>query len=199
MTLQSVAGQGRGYISISKVDCTNILPSSKNNSRTQNSSVQLNCRTYHQTTNYTCGQAAVMTLLRFYGRISESDMNSKTELRMSLEMGADASGTSMSAMTSWLSNHGFSVDSGTRVSSEIIINNLKRNVPTIVAVNNHWILAKGFTKGGSSKEDEILFSDSCCGVTVMSANDFDSIGNEAMMPENHCAQNIGEYIVAVPR
>jgi hypothetical protein len=186
------------YISISKADCENAIDLSPKNKY----SIHLNCKTYHQTTGYTCGPAAVMTLMRYYNRINDSEMNQKTELHMALEMGATDQGTTMSQMSDWLGTHGFNVDSGIRADSNMIINNLKKGVPTLLAVNHHWILAKGYTEGSTHDKDEILFSDSCCSTTIMYAGDIDSIWLEAQLNQAHnvnCNQNTSEYIVATPK
>jgi len=188
MPIQAVAKQHQEYNSVLKKDCSNETKSS----------LQLNCKAYHQTTNYTCGPAAVMTLMRYYGRLSPAEMNAKTELRLALEMGASEQGTDQSQIVSWLSSHGFSVDSGRRMESDTIIQNLKRGTPTLLGVNHHWILAKGFEKGATADEDQILFADSCCNTTIMSRANIDAMWQESMLSGNRCTGNVGEYIVATP-
>src|SRR5579862_9876418 len=69
-------------------------------------SKQLHCNTYMQTTSYTCGPAAVMTLMSYYGKLNSSSLNKQTELTIAKEMGADENGTTLSEMTSWLKGHG---------------------------------------------------------------------------------------------
>ena len=196
MPLHSAVRHQPEYISISAKDCAESLHDSE--SGREKNSQQLNCKSYHQTTNYTCGPAAVMTLMRFYGRLSPSEMNQKTELRIALEMGSTEQGTSLAQVSSWLSGHGFSVESGRRVDSEMIINNLKKGTPTIISVSHHWILSKGFNKGSTSDKDEIIFSDSCCNTTIITRANIDSMWEESQMPSNHC-DNAGEYMVATPK
>jgi hypothetical protein len=198
--IESVASQNKDeYVSLSKVDCDNPFSASG----TTKSGVHLDCKTYHQTTDYTCGPAAVMTLLRYYGRISPSDMNQKTELRIALEMGATDAGTSMSQVTGWLNSHNFNiVDSGTKAESEMIIKNLKKGIPTMFGVNHHWILAKGFNEGATPDKDEVLFSDSCCNTTIISSKDIDSMWLEGQLNHlhnNNCNETTSEYIVATPK
>lgn len=166
---------------------------------TNDGSVQLSCPSYFQTKSNSCGAAAVMTLMRFYGKLSSKDMNQTTEIRILSEMHASDDGTTQSDVADWLSSHGFAVDSGARVSSDIIIDNLRKNIPTLVGVNHHWIVARGYTKGSTPAEDEIEFSDSCCGTTVISKENVDNMWISTQMPGNHCYGSVGQYIVATPK
>ncbi len=161
----------------------------------------LSCATYHQTTGYTCGPAAVMMLMHYYHMLGNRDLNGKTEMRIAQEMGAtqENEGSSSSQMEDWLSIHGMQVDSGNGVDTDFLINNLKDGKPVIVGYNRHWLLAKGFNKGSKPEEDQIIFADSCCNVSVMSRETLDNMQQEARMPENHCAGNVGQYIVATPK
>ena len=85
----------------------------------------LNVGHYRQTTPYTCGPAAVMNLMYYYKMLAPKDMNKDTEMRISMEMHASDAGTTPSQLEGWLSDHGFTVYSGQRVSSDMLINNLK--------------------------------------------------------------------------
>lgn len=187
----SIADQ---YISISKQDCDNSLSVSQQ----RKNSIHLDCKSYYQTTDHTCGPAAVMTLMRYYKRLAPSEMNQRTELRIAMEMGATEQGTSLSQVANWLSGHGFRVDSGRRVTSDIIIDNLKRGIPTIVGANKHWVVAKGLRQSGNRDQDEILFSDSCCGTSTLTRADIDSMWGESQINGSHCRENQGQYIVATP-
>jgi len=161
-------------------------------------SMELTCKSYQQTTNYTCGPAVIMTLLRYYHVLSAKDMNQSTELRIAREMGAD-NGSTASQVEAWLSNHGFNVESGQKITTDTLIDNVKRGIPTIVAYNQHWILAKGYNKTSTPSQDEIIFADSCCNVRIISREIIDSMWVEALMPSNHCGGNIGTYLVAIPK
>ena len=85
---------------------------------------QLSCKTYRQTTNYTCGPAAVMTLLNYYHKIGGKDLNKHTEMRIAGEMGASDKGTTPDQVVDWLEGHGFQVDSGMRVTTDMLIENI---------------------------------------------------------------------------
>jgi hypothetical protein len=158
------------------------------------SSKMLSCPSYHQTTNYTCGPAAVMALMRYYGKFNSSQMNHATEMRIADEMGADpnAGGTNPGQVASWLSSHGFSVDSSQNVSADIIKDNINKHVPVIVAYENHWILARGYDNGS------VVFADSCCGTRKLEYNTIDSMWTSAHLYPKSCGGNMGYYIIAVP-
>jgi hypothetical protein len=195
MTAETIVHGSDTYISISGSDCSDSPVSNPKDS------IHLDCQTYYQTTNYTCGPAAVMTLLRFYGKLSAAQMNPKTELRIALEMGATETGTNQSQMSAWLQDHGFTINSGSRVESGLIIKNLKQNMPTIITVNRHWILAEGMEKATTPGNDVILFSDSCCGISKLSAAAIDSLWQTAELEKlhnNNCIPE-GEYITATPK
>jgi hypothetical protein len=184
-----------GYISISGSDCTEP-PASK-----MHNTLALDCKTYHQTTNYTCGPAAVMTLMYFYKKYSDSDMNPRTELHIALEMGATETGTTTLQMSNWLSNHGFSVEAGTRIESAKIIENLKNKTPTIITVKHHWILAKGYQEASQSSPETIFFSDSCCGTTELTSAAIDELWESAELEKlhgNNCIDE-GQYLIATPK
>jgi hypothetical protein len=183
-----------GSITISKQDCLDPPPEAQLSHNTLN----LDCKTYHQTTNYTCGPAALMTLMLYYRRLTPEDMNPKTELHIALEMGATETGTTLPQMINWLSNHGFNVETGERIQSDVIINNLKQNTPTIITVHHHWILAKGYQQASASSPETISFSDSCCGITVLTSAEIDALWEEAETAKLHgdeCTDE-GQYIVA---
>lgn len=161
--------------------------------------VELNCKSYHQTTNYTCGPAVVMVLLHYYGKLSSQDMNQKTELRIASEMGAVPGangGTTSSQIETWLAGHGFNIDSGQQITTDMLIADVNKGIPVIVGYNKHWILAKGYHKGSRPDQDEILFADSCCNVSIITRENIDSMWLTAHIPANHCSENIGKYIVA---
>ncbi len=181
------------YITISGSDCSDT-PEGQAAKNTLN----LDCKTYHQTTNYTCGPAVLMTVMQYYGRFTSADMNPKTELHIALEMGATETGTTRNQMTDWLSSKGFSVETGDRIDSKMIIQNLKQNVPTIITVNHHWILAKGFEQATKSSQETISFSDSCCGITVLSSAAIDALWQASALEKMHGSNNCtdeGQYIV----
>jgi hypothetical protein len=61
----------------------------------------LNAESYQQTTEYTCGPAATLSLLRYFGKDG-------VEMTIASEMATSSTkGTTPEQMTSWLSTHGF--------------------------------------------------------------------------------------------
>lgn len=163
--------------------------------------VKLNCQIYRQTTSYTCGPAAVMTLLNHYKLLSNSDMNRATELKIAAEMNAmagDDGGTTVIQVANWLTRYGFQVDSGQKIETDMLIDNIQKNIPVLIAYNKHWLLASGFIKGKGSEEDQILFTDSAYNSTLLSRKQIDNMWLEASMPKSHCTENVGTYIIATP-
>lgn len=154
----------------------------------------LNCPSYKQTTTYTCGPAVAMEILHYYGRLPTSAMNHETEMHYANDMGTtEKTGTPSSDLASWLSSHGFNVQTGTNVTSDIILSNLKKGIPTLVAMDGHWLLAKGYDKSG------IFFADSCCGTQVVPFDLIDSMWQTSHLKGKHCPGNVGSYIVATPK
>lgn len=154
----------------------------------------LSCPTYHQTTNYTCGPAVVMELMRYYGKMGSGDMNKANEMRYANEMGtSESSGTSVCSVATYLSHHGFNVQTGSYVTSDIIISNLNRGIPTLIAINGHWLLAKGYNSSG------IFFADSCAGTSIIPKDVIDNAWAEShLVTKPHCHSEMGYYIVATP-
>lgn len=163
---------------------------------------QLNCRSYHQTTNYTCGPAAVMSLMHYYGMLSDKEMNQVTELRIAREMQTEeSSGTTQSQMETWLRDHGFKVVSGQRVTTAMLMSNIDQGIPIIVATAKHWTLAKGYNPINSITQEntgEIIFADSCCGTRIIPGDIIDTMWLASKMPSNHFVGSPGFYIIAVP-
>ena len=102
--------------------------------------VSLGVRGYQQTTEHTCGPAAVMSLLHWYGLLADSELNAATELRIAREMGTGDKqsarpGTSVAQMTNWLEQRGFVVASGEDGSLELVRGYLNKGIPVLV----EWI------------------------------------------------------------
>ncbi len=113
---------------------------------------------FQQTTEYTCGPAAALTLLQYYGRVGD-------ELTIAREMGTSTTtGTTLQQMSDWLQANGFKVTSGEGGSLELIRSNLSKNIPTLVEWSDwgaHWVLAVGYDTRNTEDliDDVIIFAD----------------------------------------
>lgn len=179
--------------------------------------VLLSTYSYQQTTAYTCGPSVIMNLMYFYGKLTRADMNRNTELRIANEMQSTGNGTSQEKIVSWLEQHGFSVTYGDNASTSMIINNLNRNIPTIIGWNDwnaHATLVIGYVKknGSKSDNDDVLFiADPSSTSFIMENNKFHPgintlTSNQVQLNwfnANHFFNpshaKAGMYIVAVPR
>ena len=130
----------------------------------QHPKLMLPVQSYQQTTKYTCGPAIIMSLLRYYNKLSSRDMTRVTELRIAKEMGTTEQGTTVEQMTVYLKKWGFVVDSGQGVSVNTMVSSLKRGVPTLLLSGQHtkhWVMLTGYREktscGGS--DGTLIFSD----------------------------------------
>ena len=118
----------------------------------------LNVNSYQQTTEYTCGPSAVISLLHYFGK--EGD-----EMTIAQEMGTSSTtGTTPAQMTGWLSNHGFNASWNQEGSLEMLRENLKNNIPTLVEWSDwggHWVLVIGYDTRNTDDlmDDVIIFAD----------------------------------------
>lgn len=144
---------------IEKVVKTFNLPSDKN-------ITMLNIQDYQQTTDYTCGPAAIMTLMHYYGLLKDSEMNKETEIKIAEELKTDNDyGTTPENMANWLKAHGLEVKQGTNGNIQMLVDNLNKGIPTLVDWidwGGHWVLVTGYQKLGNSIDDDkdlIFFTD----------------------------------------
>lgn len=113
---------------------------------------------YQQTTEYTCGPAAVVSLLGFFGKTGD-------ELKIAQEMGTSPLvGTNPEQMAVWLGNNGFAATWHQNGELDTLTNRLKRNIPTLVEWSDwggHWVLVVGYdTRETETKSDDvIIFAD----------------------------------------
>lgn len=118
----------------------------------------LDLKGYQQTTEYTCGPAAVLTLLRYYKR----DGN---EMQIAKEMNTSTTcGTTPENMANWLKGNGFAVTWGDKGTLELIRENLSRKVPTLIEWSDwggHWVVAVGYDTRNTTAltDDVIIFAD----------------------------------------
>lgn len=133
--------------------------------------ISLGVKGYQQTTDYTCGPAAVMSLLHWYHKLDASQLTAETEMRIAREMGTRPMesvqpGTTTEEMSRWLQDHGFGVAAGEDGSLEQLRGYLKQGIPVLVEWmdwGGHWVVVTGYYAGGEEPEkgmDTIFFADS---------------------------------------
>lgn len=174
--------------------------------------ISLGVKGYQQTTYYTCGPAAVMSLMRWHNMLTDADLTPATEMRIAGEMNAkNSSGTSTSDMVAWLEKNGFDVTEGEQGTVEMLMENLKKGIPTIILWSDwsgHFVLHTGYypgyeiTKKGSNT---IIFADPSAGIininnpdgiTTFNIYRFNLMWNN-YSPETNIMHR-GSYITAVP-
>lgn len=120
--------------------------------------ILLDVKSYQQTTEYTCGPSAVISLLNYLGMQGD-------EMTIATEMGTSSStGTTPEQMTGWLNNHGFNASWNENGSLELLRENLKNNIPTLVEWSDwggHWVLVIGYDTRDTedTMDDVIIFAD----------------------------------------
>ncbi|AIT09316.1 hypothetical protein LO80_04595 [Candidatus Francisella endociliophora] len=118
----------------------------------------LDIKDHQQTTDYTCGPAAVMSLLNYYGMLKDSQMNHATELKIAKEMDTDEDyGTNAEQIANWLEKNGFEVKYGTKGDVKLLYQNIDKGIPVLVDWidwGGHWTLVSGYQKLGKSIDDD---------------------------------------------
>ncbi|HRY34218.1 MAG TPA: C39 family peptidase [Bacteroidales bacterium] len=120
--------------------------------------VFLKTSSYQQTTEYTCGPSAVITLLRHFDKSGD-------EMTIAGEMGTSSTcGTTPAQMSNWLNSHGFKASWHVNGSLDSLVGNLKKNIPTLVEWSDwggHWVLVTGYDTRStpSTSDDVIIFAD----------------------------------------
>ncbi|NOU47830.1 MAG: hypothetical protein HOO86_12315 [Bacteroidales bacterium] len=120
--------------------------------------ILLNVNSYQQTTDYSCGPAAIISLLRFLGH----DGNEMTIVN---EMGTSTTtGTNPEQMVAWMNDHRFIASWHEEGSLELIRENLSNNIPTLIEWSDwggHWVLVVGYDTRNNDllSDDVIIFAD----------------------------------------
>ncbi len=152
-----------------------------------------NLKAYQQTTDYTCGPAALLSLAKFYG-MPDIEEDAKTEMKISQEAGtrdfnSSRPGTKPQEMVAWLEKNGFSVqlefeDKGDSTALERLRDNIHNGIPTLVEwidLSGHWAIAVGYDyRNASDPWDDVLiladpfdkYDDYCDGYSFVNANRF---------------------------
>jgi hypothetical protein len=159
-----------------------------------------------QVTNYTCGPVAAMTVLSYYGMPANN--TDADEIRIAREMNTSANGTNPEQIASWFNRNGWNATWGTGGNQEMLRENLKNGVPTIVEWmdwGGHWVVVTGYDTRGTEDvwDDVIIFADSVdChddrvdGVTYFNYGEFEAMWFDSRyFPEN---MKDRAWVVAVP-
>jgi predicted double-glycine peptidase len=162
----------------------------------------LDLKAYQQTTSYTCGPCSVLTLMRYYGQKGD-------ELKIAEEMGtSEKKGTNPKQMVIWLENNGYDVEWGENGSVDMLRENLKKEIPTIVEWidwGGHWVVCVGYDDRGTKnkRDDVIIFADPADshddnndGITYFNATRFNYMWFDAFLFERPMNK---VYITAVPK
>lgn len=172
---------------------------------------------YQQTTDYTCGPAALLSLAKFY-HMPGIEESPETEMRIARESGtrdlnSSQPGTKPEEMASWLENNGFSVklefeDRGDGSALEKLRENIACGTPTLVEwidLGGHWAIAVGYDyRNKSDPWDDVLiladpydkYDDYQDGLSFVNANRFYWMWFDALYFDNLTWRTM---ITAVPR
>lgn len=147
----------------------------------------LNLTAVQQTTDYTCGPAAVLSLLRFYGRDGD-------EMQLARQMGTnDKVGTTPENMAKWLQKNGFIVNWGEHGSLGMLQENLTKHIPTLVEWSDwggHWAIVIGYdTRNTANPDDDVIIfadpydahDDRPDGISWFNAQRFDYMWYDALL------------------
>lgn len=166
-------------------------------------------RSYRQqVTNYSCGAAAAMTVMSYYGQPANN--TDTEEIRISHEMNSnvsDKTGINPEQLASWLNRNGWNATWGTGGSRRMLLDNLEAGVPTMVEWidwGGHWVVVVGYDTRGTENiwDDVILFADSVdChddrvdGITYANYGQFDAMWFDAHYFPDTMRDRV--YVVAV--
>ncbi len=150
-------------------------------------------KAYQQTTDYTCGPAALLSLAKFYG-LPGIEENAETEMRIAREAGtrdlnSSKPGTKPDEMAAWLEKNGFDAkvefeDKGDASALERLQENIRNGTPTLVEwidLSGHWAIAVGYDyRNVTDPWDDVLiladpydrYDDYQDGYTFVNANRF---------------------------
>lgn len=152
---------------------------------------------YQQTTEYTCGPAALLALARFHG-VPGITPDRRTEMRIAREAGTRSldvlqkggkPGTRPEEMVAWFKRYGLQAkleyeEKGDGSALETLRQYLRRGVPVLVEwadLTGHWVIAVGYDDRGDTDpaNDVLIFADSydkyddhADGYTFVNANRF---------------------------
>ncbi|MDD4137420.1 MAG: C39 family peptidase [Methanoregula sp.] len=162
-----------------------------------------------QVTNYSCGAVAAMTVMSYYGKPANN--TDAEEILIAHEMNrnvTDRTGINPEQLSSWFSRNGWNATWGTGGSRQMLLDNLKAGVPTVIEWidwGGHWVVVVGYDTRGTENiwDDVIIVADSVdChddredGITYANYGEFDAMWFDAhYFPDNMSNR---AYVIAVP-
>jgi hypothetical protein len=162
-----------------------------------------------QMTNYSCGAVAAMTVMSWYGNpVNNTDADEERVAREMFYNVTEKTGINPEQITAWFNRQGMNATWGNGGSREMLRENLKNNIPTMVEWmdwGGHWVVVVGYDTRGTETvwDDVIIFADSVdChddrvdGITYFNYGEFDAMWFDAhYFPEKMRER---AYVVAVP-
>ena len=162
-----------------------------------------------QVTNYSCGAVAAMTVMSYYGQpVTNTDADEDRVAHEIFGNVSEKTGLDPEQITQWFRRNGWNATWGTGGSRDMLRENLRNGVPTMVEWmdwGGHWVVVTGYDTRGTENiwDDVIIFADSVdChddradGVTYFNYGEFDAMWFDAhYFPEN---MKDRVWVVAVP-
>jgi predicted double-glycine peptidase len=179
--------------------------------------ISLGVNGYQQTENWTCGPSAVMSLMNWYGKLSNEEMNHETEIKIAKNIGTtDTYGTRAADMAKWLNENGFDATVKTDGTVENLIESLKNKHPVIIEWvdwGGHWVVLTGCyekTAGKVSIGDTFFFADPAThwispknenpnGISSFATDRFNEMWFDYPSERTFNKHVDGIYIIAVPK
>lgn len=128
------------------------------NLRSDQSITLIDIDNYQQSTEITCGPAAIMSLLNYYGLLDDLEVNRQTELKFANDANTgNIYGTRATKLAEILNGYDLIVDIGTHGTIAQIEENIRKGIPTLVNWfdwGGHWALAVGYQKLGQTIEED---------------------------------------------
>ncbi len=162
-----------------------------------------------QMTNYSCGAAAAMTVMSWYGNpVNNTDADEERVAREMYRNVSEKTGINPEQVAAWFNRNGMNAKWGTGGTREMLRENLKNGIPTIVEWmdwGGHWVVVVGYDTRGTETiwDDVIIFADSVDshddrvdGIAYFNYGEFDAMWFDAhYFPEN---MRDRAYVVVVP-
>lgn len=176
--------------------------------------LDLGVRGFQQTTDYTCGACALMSVLLYYDLIKLSDCNSTTELKLAKQLGTNERGTTPEQLIKWFKEHDIDVKYGINGDLKLLEQSIHDGYPVMVEWidwGGHWVILTGLyreeMKGNYTAKDTYFFADSAIqwyandnplGISSFSVGRFDSMWFDAYLFKKGDLIK-GIYIIPMPR